>query len=263
MQQPLFRFEIENFLLATDNVWDDICTLTVTGPSEERSQFSNIRYKRPDMRGVEETKTWMVAQWHTSLLSLVSTDMSPVVRAHHQGDISQSEESSQSTDQSEARGQSPISFCDNPRSVLMNVYTSAALRADTLGNEWGLCSQWGKGLRVFESKRVRDVPISRVSAVSPDPCCDVNIYREWHKTSWSALRQSEAMIVWGWPMRGQGVLVTVTGTGHCPPVTQPPAPAPINREMPLSGQQRWHYITANQRLDDQLLANQRRVWGDH
>lgn len=36
-------------------------------------------------------------------------------------------------------------------------------------------------------------------------------------------------------MRGPGERVTVTGTGHCPPVTLPPAPAPINREMPLSG----------------------------
>ena len=137
MQQPLLRFEIENFLLATDNVWDDICTLTVTGPRRRDHKILDTT----DMRGVGETKTWMVAQWRTPLLSLVSTDLSPVVRAHHQADISQSEESSQSADQSEARGKSPISFCDNPRSVLMNVYTSAALRADTLGNEWGLCSQ--------------------------------------------------------------------------------------------------------------------------
>ena len=37
----------------------------------------------------------------------------------------------------------------------MNVYTETAQRADTLGIEWGVCSQWGKGLGVFilESER--------------------------------------------------------------------------------------------------------------
>ena len=34
MQQPLFRLEIENFLLATDIVCDDICTLAVTWRSQ-------------------------------------------------------------------------------------------------------------------------------------------------------------------------------------------------------------------------------------
>ena len=137
MQQPLLRFEIENFLLATDNVWDDICTLTVTEP--QRRDHKNIRYNRHERSGGDKNLDGGAVA-HPAPLTRVHRSVTRG-QGHHQADISQSEESSQSADQSEARGKSPISFCDNPRSVLMNVYTSAALRADTLGNEWGLCSQ--------------------------------------------------------------------------------------------------------------------------
>ena len=147
---------------------------------------------------------------------LVSTDLSPEVRAQHQRDISQSEESMAVVwPIRDKRPEFNIFLWQSQ--ICSHECLHRDSREPTLGNEWGVCSQWGKGLG-YLFWRVRDVPISR-ARVSPDPCCDVNIYREWHKTSWSVSQ----------PIRGQEIVtltnerpsewVTVTGTGHCPPVT--------------------------------------------
>ena len=257
MQQPLLGFEIENFLLVTDNVWDDICTLTVTGPRRRDHKISDTNVQTWEEWGRQKPGWWHSGAPRSShsCPQICHPWSGPIIRLTS---ANQRRAASQPTNQrQEARVQylfvtirDLFSWMFTPRQHWE--LTHSAMNGVCVLSE---AKDWG-----YLYLRVRHVPISRVSAVSPDPCCDVNIYREWHKTSWSALRQWEAMIVWGWPMRGPGVWVTVRGTGHCPPVTRPPAPALINREMPLSGQQRWHCILANQRLDTQLLANQRRVW---
>ena len=113
------------------------------------SGTTSVRYLSPgELRDHHNITNVQTHEWRqkadggTPLICPVSTDLSPVVRAHQQGDIRQSEDSIVTNDQSEARGLVFNIFLWQSQICSHECLHLTALRADTLTNEWGKGLSW-------------------------------------------------------------------------------------------------------------------------